>query len=165
MEQNFIKLGSVDFDALWELSESICATLENPDYLIPYTEQEAKQVLGDPAQAVFGLFCGGKLICSGAAERDLDAFDGEWEQMGIDKDKTVELGESMTLPEHRGQGLMLRVNTLLCSWAKENGYEYAVATAHPDNAASNRSLQKLGMVLYRQFTRNSLPRNIYVKKL
>ncbi len=165
MKQDFVRLGTADFDALWELSEHICVTLENPDFLIPYTEQEAKEVLSDPKQAVLGLFEGGKLICSGAAERDLDAFDGEWEQMGIDKAKTVELGESMTLPDYRGNGLMLRVNTLLCNWAKESGYEYAIATAHPNNAASNRSLQKLGMVPYRQFTRNSLPRNIYIKKL
>ena len=69
----------------------------------------------------------------------------------------------MVLPEYRGQNLMLDVNNALLNVAKEMGIDYFVATVHPDNIASNRSVQKMGMQLKTTITRTGgYERNVYL---
>ena len=72
----------------------------------------------------------------------------------------------MTLPKARGNNYMLKINTALLSVAKELGFEYLIATAHPDNTPSNHSLQKLGMECKGQFYRyGKFLRNYYLMKI
>ena len=61
---------------------------------------------------------------------------------------------------------MLRINEKLLDRAKDLGIEYLVATAHPENVASNKSLGKLGMECKGQFMRyGKYLRNYLVMKI
>ena len=61
---------------------------------------------------------------------------------------------------------MHKVNSKLIEIAKKKGFEYLVATAHPDNVASNKSLAKLGMECKAQIIRaGKYLRNVYMIKL
>ena len=72
----------------------------------------------------------------------------------------------MVLPEYRGQNLMLQLNRKLVSYARDKGYEYLVATVHPDNVASRTSAETLGFKLHSRFMRKGrFLRNLYVMKL
>ena len=80
--------------------------------------------------------------------------------------KGAELGGSMVLPDYRGQNLMYDVNKKLLEVAKENGIEYLVATVHPENIASNRSVLKLGMQKTATIVRTGgYLRNVYFLEL
>ncbi|MDO4497523.1 MAG: hypothetical protein Q4B58_06830 [Bacteroidales bacterium] len=49
--------------------------------------------------------------------------------------------------------------------AKRQGIRYMLATAHPDNIASNTSLQQLGYKIIKEFTRAGKRRNLLVMDL
>jgi RimJ/RimL family protein N-acetyltransferase len=65
----------------------------------------------------------------------------------------AEIGRCMVMPEYRGDNLMLKINRELVEEARKLGKTRLVATSHPDNKASCRSLEQLG------FTKNALLKN------
>jgi RimJ/RimL family protein N-acetyltransferase len=74
----------------------------------------------------------------------------------------AEIGRGMVMPEYRGDNLMLRLNRELVEEARKLGKRRLVATSHPDNAASCRSLEQLGFTkkcLVRKW--NNYSRNYY----
>jgi RimJ/RimL family protein N-acetyltransferase len=74
----------------------------------------------------------------------------------------AEIGRCMVLQEYRGNNLMLRLNQELVEIAKSLGKRNIVATSHPDNKASCRSLEQLGFTkkcLVRKW--NNYSRNYY----
>ena len=86
--------------------------------------------------------------------------------LGLEGCRVAEIAECMTLPLSRGNNFMFKINSVLVQRAKEKGIEYLIATAHPDNNASNHSLQKLGMKIKGQFYRyGKYYRNYLVMKI
>lgn len=71
----------------------------------------------------------------------------------------------MTLPTSRSKGYMLNLNKELLEVAKTKKIKYILATAHPENISSNKSLQNLGMNFIKEFTRHNFPRNLYILEL
>ena len=61
---------------------------------------------------------------------------------------------------------MREINSVIMSEAKNQGFVYLVATAHPDNIASNTSLSKLGLSYKKTVVRTGgYLRNVYGKEL
>jgi predicted acetyltransferase len=71
----------------------------------------------------------------------------------------------MTLATSRSKGYMLNLNKKLLEVAKTKKIKYILATAHPENISSNKSLQNLKMKFIKEFTRHNFPRNLYILEL
>lgn len=149
-----------------EMSGIIYEALPDKQMLIPMTEEEYDDTYSDANDdVVYGIFDGDRLIATSSLLHDVRAYAVNEELTEILKCKCVEIGESMVLPEYRGRGLMLRLNELIKAEAKRQGVMYMLATAHPDNIASNTSLKKLGYEVIKEFTRAGKRRNLLVLKI
>ena len=106
-----------------------------------------KTALKNDAFTVVGAIKDGVLAGVSLIDRTEEEFAQLSEVAGVGADKKgAELGACMVLPKYRGNNLMHIMNTELVRLAKENGIDYLVASAHPDNIASNTSLKKLGFL-------------------
>ena len=149
-----------------KITNSVIANLPNPDWLICLTNDEIDNLFINPNVIMYGLVSNNKLLSiSGLFFDESDFFDIT-KLLNIPSNKVAEIAESMTLPNARGHNYMLKINQELKTHATILGFEYLIATAHPDNIASNKSLQKLGMKCYGQFLRyGKYLRNYYLLKL
>ncbi|MCR5312668.1 MAG: GNAT family N-acetyltransferase [Bacteroidaceae bacterium] len=149
-----------------EMSKQIVANLPREDFLIPMSEAEYDETFkkGSP-DVVYALFEGENMVATSSMLHDVRDYASEPEMSDILLGKCIEIGECMVLPSHRGQNLMFMLNNLIIDTARERGVEYILATAHPDNIASNTSLQHLGLKLIKTFDRHGYLRNLYAMKL
>ncbi len=142
--------------------------LTNKEWFIPFSEENLKNTFSeDSSLVVYGAFIDGVLACISLYDTNFDEFSELTKASNISFSlKGAELGGSMVLPDYRGQNLMYDVNLKLIEVAKENGIEYLVATVHPDNIASNRSVLKLGMQKTATIVRTGgYLRNVYLLEL
>lgn len=142
-------------------------TLANPSWFMPFSEEVLETLLNENSPlVVYGCFIDGTLAGVSLFDTTYEEFSQLAEILVVTDKKVAELGGSMVLPEFRGQHIMYDVNVALMQAAREMGIEYFVATAHPDNIASNSSLKKLGMELKTTITRaGGYLRNVYLLKL
>ena len=142
-------------------------TLTNPSWFMPFSEEVLETLLDENSTlVVYGCFIDGTLAGVSLFDMNYDEFAQLAETLGITDKKGAELGGSMVLPAFRGQHIMYDVNVALMQTAKEMGINYFVATAHPDNIASNSSLKKLGMEYKTTITRTGgYIRNVYLLEL
>lgn len=98
----------------------------------------AWQLQADPAQLGWGIW-----LMIHAAERTVIGDAGFKGKPG--GEETVEIGYSV-LPAYRGQGFATEAARALVEWAlAQQGVRRIIAECSPDNAASIRVLEKLGM--------------------
>jgi len=128
-----------------EFNKTILGGLKNLDWFIPFSPDD-NDVLKKEHDLFIGQFDGDRLVAiSGLIFAE--NFLGEIRQvLGLEGFKIAEVGGSMVLPEYRGQNIMLKLNKMLVEIAKERGYQYLVATVHPDNVASRTSAETLGFI-------------------
>ena len=139
--------------------------LANPKWFMPFSEENMTHTFDEGnTLVVYGVFVDGVLAAISLFDTNFEEFKELSLAVGIDLNKKgAELGGSMVLPQYRGQNLMLDINNKLVEVAKEMGIDYFVATVHPDNVASNRSVQKMGMQLKNTITRTGgYERNVYL---
>ncbi len=149
-----------------QMSEIIYEALPNKEMLIPMTEDEYDDTYtNENEDVVYGIFDGDRLIATSSLLHDVRAYAINDELKDIMQSRCVEIGESMVLPEFRGNGWMLRLNQLIKEEAKRQGVKYMLATAHPDNIASNTSLQHLGYKIIKEFSRAGKRRNLLVMEV
>ncbi len=150
------------------LCREIEKAIANPDWFHAFSRETAEFFFGpENTHIIYGCFVDGSL--AGVSLYDYDRAQHAWisEPCGIPADALgAEVGGSMVRPAYRGQNIMYDINAKLVEEAKKQGLTYFVATAHPDNIASNSSLKKLGL----RFTTtginpNGIIRNLYVMEL
>ncbi|MCC8188688.1 MAG: GNAT family N-acetyltransferase [Bacteroides sp.] len=137
---------------LIEINQFTTDHLSSPAHYIPFTEKEIEAAFDDSGKVVlYGVMEEGTLAAVSGLFTDVSDIAAELVSLQIDAEKAVEIGGCMTLPEYRNKGYMLSLNRELLRIARQEGYRYLVATAHPDNVASSRSLTKAGMNKVKQF--------------
>lgn len=141
--------------------------LENHDFFIGFfSNEEIDNFLQNDNQAIFyGCLENNDLVALSALFFDVEDFQNELNILNINPKLCAEIGASMTLKNARGKGYMLSINKELIKIAKEKNIKYLLATAHPDNIASNKSLNNLGMNFIKEFKRHNFPRNLYILNL
>ncbi len=148
------------------MTAQIVDTLASTEYLIPMTREEYDDTYTkDNEDVVYGIFEADKMVATSSLLHDVRAYVGNMELSGVLKHRCVEIGECMVLPEYRGRGFMYRLNYIIKEEARRQGAEYMLATAHPDNIASNRSLFRLGYKLVKEFSRSGYRRNLLLLDL
>ncbi len=148
------------------MSKVIYEALPNKELLIPMTPEEYDDTYTDiNDDVVYGVFRNGKLIATSSLLHDVRAYAVNPELADILTYPCIEIGESMVLPAYRGRGLMQHLNELIKAEAIRQGVRYMLATAHPDNIASNTSLKKLGYKVLKEFNRAGKRRNLLVLEI
>lgn len=160
------RLEQKDYEAFKALIETVVENLEVKEWLIVPTSGEMTNLLKDNKAEFWGMFDAGVLLSISCLSFDDDDFAEIIKLLKIENHKVAEISECMTLPIARGNNFMLKINKQIVKIAKDKGFDYLIATAHPDNIASNSSLKKLGMTVGGKFYRyGSHLRNYFVMKL
>lgn len=141
-----IRLDKSHLDGFLHINKTILETLVNPEWYIPMSEYNVTHLFdGDSGFIVYGALVDGMLAGVTLIDTEQSEFCDLCDAIGLpDSAKIGELGACMVLPEYRGKNLMYLMNSQLISKAAELGFDYLVASAHPDNVASNTSLKKVG---------------------
>ena len=115
---------------------------------------------------LLGAFDGTKLVAMAqlyVSQEMMTEFkkDFSFEQFSI-----CEIGGSFVLPEYRGRGIMTALQKMLLEIAYQRNFDYVIAMVHPENIASIKTLEKVGLKFYKSKTMASgFDRNIYMLKL
>lgn len=148
------------------LVKTTIQNMTNPDWLIALTDEEIDNIFDNKNAVIYGMVEEKKLLAMSGLFFDESDFLEIIKLLKIENCKVAEIAECMTFPKYRGNNYMLKINLSLLQKARKLGFEYVIATAHPDNIASNKSLQKLGLKCYGQIFRyGKFLRNYYMLKL
>ena len=86
-------------------------------------------------------------------------------ELNLGDAKVCELGGALVLSEYRGRGIAIELGYMCGAAAQERGFDYVVATAHPDNRSSWKTTAR-GLDFVKETTLpNGSVRKIYMKKL
>ena len=160
------KLTSADKNIYFELLDSVVLGMKNPDWFIYPTEEE-KQILFDDNKVVtYGFFEQQKLVGISSLSLGQKGLEDVLRFAKIDSPLVAEVGLCATSVDFRGNNIMLKLNQKLVQQAKQKGLKFVLATAHPNNVASNTSLNALGMKLLGQFLRHKkFLRNVWLLEI
>lgn len=148
------------------LIASVFGSLERKEFFIPYAEWELNSLFDQDYALLDGAYIDGKLV--GMAQLYVkQEMLAEFKQvLGISDKKVAELGGNLILPEARGRGIMFAMISKHAQDAKRLGFDYLMSMAHPDNIASLKSLQKVGLKFVKQATvADGHLRDIYLVEL
>lgn len=159
------RLNVADRMAFAELSALVVEALDNKEFLIPMTEAEADVTFAeDSTDIVLGGFVDGRLVATVSLLHDINDY-SEFMPVECQGKNGAEIGEAMVLPEYRRTGLMNELCKELTKCIMSSKLDFILATAHPDNAASNHLLTTGGFKLHCVFSRRGYTRNFYVQAL
>ena len=166
MENNIFirKLTPDDKPQLDKLIQKIEACLPHKDWWLPIP-QEAYDHFFDEKWTLFcGAFDDDKLIGASALFFNEFEYGKTASYIHLTTQKIAEIGRCMVSPDYRGHQLMVKMNEFLFT-INPKKVDCFVATAHPDNMPSIKSLEKSGFIKQATFEKFDMKRNIYVKSL
>ena len=150
-----------------KLIKLVLEELENKDFFIPISEQELTELYDNKICILYGAYDEEKLVA--LAKLDVaEKYDViELKQcLNLQKYKVAELGRYLCLPEYRRKGIMKNLQKILIDEARKLNYDYLVATVHPENLASNKTILKDEFELKNtRMLSNGYFRNIYLKNI
>ena len=139
-----------------------------PDgHFIPYEQWELDSMFDEKNYApLYGAFDGDKLVGMAQLYVSQDMMAGFKKDFNLEKYSVCELGGNLVLPEYRGQGITTTLQKMELELAKKLGFDYIISMAHPDNIASCKTLEKVGLKFYKTMSvANGFYRNLYMLKL
>ncbi len=166
--KEYRRLNENDIEIFYNINQEIAQYITCKEWFSPFSIDSVKRMLGkESTHVVYGCFVDGEL--AGVSLFDYDKEQCRWLSTAVNARPQkwgAEVGGSIVLPKFRGQNIMFEINDLLIKEAKKMGVDYFVATAHPDNIASNSSLKKLGLEYKTLITKsNGSLRNVYYMDL
>lgn len=142
----FRRIEKKDEQKLYKLFEEMEITLENKDWWLPLSENEKTLLFNEENAYFLGLYYKEKLVgCSVLLVNNEDFKDYLDYLDNLDKSKCGKIGRCVVHPEYRNNNYMYKLNSKLVEIAKNYNLKHLIAITHPDNIASNKSMQKLGM--------------------
>lgn len=150
------------------LNNHIIKYLKNKDWYFPAEGELLETCLGDAGFSL-GLFKADQLIAYQLSFFPGDRKDNLARDLNIsncDYDKVVQFHGSVVHNEHRRNNLALFIREILLTHISSLGYQYCLATCHPDNTPSLKSLTKSNFKIKTLTEKyNGLKRLILLKEL
>ena len=167
MELVYKKIEKDDKEQLLNLIDVVLKGLTNPDFFIPYAQWELDNIFDEVNYAcLHGAYDGNKLVAMGQLYVSQNMLAELKKELGLNEYKVCELGGNLVLPEYRRQGIATNLELLNLNLAKDSGFDYIVATVHPDNINSRKAIEKIKMDFIKETTlSNGFLRRLYLKKL
>lgn len=151
-----------DKEELMNLIDIIEDKLVDKTWWLPIDDKSRSNFFNEDWCTFYGVFENNKLIAASALFLDDYEFGEVADHIkSTYNGKFGEIGRCMVLPEYRGNNYVYKINLELVKIAKKLKLDYIIATAHPENLASNKSLEKLGMNKVAYIVKEEIyPRNI-----
>lgn len=160
------KLEIEDLEQLNYLIKNVEENIKNQLMWLPIKEEAKIHFFDKNWTVFFGCFVDDKLVGASALFLNKFEFEESAKQINLETENIAEIGRCMVLLEYRGNNIMYIINQKIIEYARHSGINTLIATAHPDNVASNTSLQKLGMKIVKCYLKeNKFLRNILVLNL
>ena len=134
-----------DAQKLKNLIDCIEAHVVNPQWWLPIKKEAYDNFLNPEWTLFLGAFEKEELVGASALFFNEFEYGESLSAIAPQPIPVAEIGRCMVRPSFRGHNIMLTLNRKLLEIAKERKIRTLIATAHPDNIASNTSLQALGM--------------------
>ena len=153
-------------EQLYNLIDKVLSNI--PDgHFIPYEKWELDSMFDDVNYApLYGAFDGDKLVGMAQLYVSQEMMAGFKKDFNLENYTVCELGGNLVLPEYRGRGITTTLQKMELEIAKERGFDYIISMAHPDNIASCKTLEKVGLKFYKTMSvANGFYRNLYMLKL
>jgi RimJ/RimL family protein N-acetyltransferase len=135
-------LNKDDSNSLDNLINAVVADMEDEEWWKPISKKARNMFLDGESAIMIGAFNENNELVAASGLFFFEMLTDT--SMCMLNRGLAEIGRCMVLPEYRGDNLMLKLNSELVELAKKLGKMRLVATAHPDNVASCRSLEQLG---------------------
>jgi RimJ/RimL family protein N-acetyltransferase len=135
-------LNEGDNAALDNLIKVVVSDLEHEDWWKPISKKMRSMCLDGKSAIMIGMFNEKNELVAACGLFFFEMLSDT--NVSTLNNELAEIGRCMVMPEYRGDNLMLKLNRELVEEAKKLGKTKLVATSHPDNIASCRSLEKLG---------------------
>lgn len=167
MELLYKKIEEKDKEQLFKLIDIVLNGLPDQAHFIPYEQWELDSMFDDVNYApLYGAYDGDKLVGMAQLYVSQDMLKEFKEEFELTEYKVCELGGNLVLPEYRGRGITTKLQTLEMQLAKDLGFDYIISMAHPDNIASCKTLEKIGLEFVKETKlSNGFLRRLYMKKL
>lgn len=167
MELKYRKVEPKDKKQLLLLIETVLSNLDDPTHFIPYENWELESMFDDVNYApLYGCYDKDKLVGMAQLYVSQDMLKDFKQEFGLENYKVCELGGNLVLKEYRGNGITTNLQKMLFDLAKGLNFDYIISMAHPDNIASCKTLEKVGLEFVKTTTlSNGFKRNLYMKKL
>lgn len=141
----FRKLELKDKEQLDILISSIQENLNVEEYWLPISDISRMNFFNDKWTYFIGAFNDTTLIAAVGLFLNKNEYGDSQALLNLENYKVAEIGRAMVLPEYRGHGLMIKITHMLVDVAKTLNINYLIATAHPQNYPSVKSLESVGM--------------------
>lgn len=162
----FKKITEENKEQLFKLIETVLTNVPY-EHFIPYEKWEFDSMFDDVNYApLYGAFDGDKLVGMAQLYVSQEMMAGFKKDFNLEEYSVCELGGNLVLPEYRGRGITTTLQKMELELAKEKGFDYIISMAHPDNIASCKTLEKVGLKFYKTMeVANGFLRNLYMLKL
>lgn len=162
----FKKITEENKEQLFKLIETVLTNVPY-EHFIPYENWEFDSMFDDVNYApLYGAFDGDKLVGMAQLYVSQEMMAGFKKDFNLEEYSVCELGGNLVLPEYRGRGITTTLQKMELELAKEKGFDYIISMAHPDNIASCKTLEKVGLKFYKTMeVANGFLRNLYMLKL
>lgn len=162
----FKKITEENKEQLFALIEKVLSGIPY-EHFIPYEQWEYDSMFDEENYApLYGAFDGDKLVGMAQLYVSQDMMAGFKKDFGLEDYTVCELGGNLVLPEYRGNGITSTLQKMELEIAKERGFDYIISMAHPDNPASCRTLEKVGLKFYKTMeVAGGFLRHLYMLKL
>jgi len=167
MELLYKKIEEKDKEQLFSLIDIVLSGLPDQAHFIPYEQWELDSMFDDVNYApLYGAYDGNKLVGMAQLYVSQDMLKNFKEEFELIEYKVCELGGNLVLPEYRGRGITTKLQTIEMQLAKDLKFDYIISMAHPDNIASCKTLEKIGLKFIKETElSNGFLRRLYMKKL
>jgi len=142
----FREIPETDSRQLCTLIDVVIASLERPEYFIPFADWEYEQFFDATYGAIHGAYDGARLVGMSQLYFSERLICDSRVILGLRQSECCELGGNLVLPEYRGRGIMFALGSIQVQEARALGFRDVFALAHPDNVGSVSSLLKLGFL-------------------
>lgn len=163
------KIGEDNASQLKALIENTESSLSDELFWLPIKQRAEANFFNDEWTYFVGVFDGNDLVAAAALFFNEFEFGDTLRSIGEEQERFslyAEIGRCMVKPAYRGQNLMCTMIDVLVKEARVKGKSCLIATAHPQNFASRKSLEKAGMKKIGETVKSGkFPRCIYLLKL
>ena len=145
MDLTLRNLTKSDEHALDLLIQDVEASLLDEKFWLPISETSKAHFFDNEWTYFLGAFAEEELVGAAALFFNENEWGESKQTIGIESTSIAEFGRAMVRSDFRGKGIMNMIANELVQVAKEKPVDCLLATVHPDNIPSQRTVKTMGM--------------------
>ena len=145
MDLTLRQLTEADKNELDLLIQDVEASLPDEKFWLPISKTSKEHFFDNEWTYLLGAFTNGEPVGAAALFFNENEWGESRRTIGIQSTSIAEFGRAMVRSDFRGRGIMNLIATELVKVAKEIPVDYLLATVHPNNVPSQKTVKMMGM--------------------